>query len=101
MSKPLVEQLERIGVFSVCRPKSATKDEDNPSPLLSLTTNNVSTYDIKDALMTANVGLHHTKLVRLREYVVTRIVEIISIHLFPSNKERNKKTFSILFSPGK
>ena len=48
----------------MCRLISATND--NPSPLLSLTTNHaddVATEAIYDALMTANVGLHDANII--------------------------------------
>ena len=56
--KSLVEQFERFGIFSVCRPKVAAVDEVNTEEasghLVSLTTNDVATEDIEDALLTTN-----------------------------------------------
>ena len=60
MSNHLLNSLNEFGVFSVCRPKYATKD--NPSTLLSLTTNGSHLGCSHDY----NVGLHEPKLVRLR-----------------------------------
>ena len=78
----------------MCKPKSATTDEDNSSPLLLPTPNDVATQCIEVALMTANVALHDAKLVR--EYVATRNLER-SIHIFaPMNTD--KDTFYILYS---
>ena len=75
--KLFVEQLERFGIFSLCRPKVAVVDEVNTEEvsgdLLSLTTNDVATEDIEDALLAATT--RGAELVR--RYVSTRIVSFL------------------------
>ena len=53
MSNHLFKSLNDLKFFSVCSLKSATTDEDNSSPLLLLTTNDVATEGIQDTLATA------------------------------------------------
>ena len=85
--KSLVEQFERYGIFSVCRPKVVAVDEVTTEEvfghLLSPTTNDVATEDIEGAFLTANT--RGAELVR--EYVSTRIVER-NIPFFASMKRQ-------------
>ena len=95
--KSLVEQLERFGIFSVCRPKVAAVEKNITAEasghLLSLTTNDVATEDIKDALLTTKT--RGAELVR--KYVSTRIVER-NIPFFAPMKRYNSEAFSSLYN---
>ena len=81
----------------MCRPKNAAVDEVNTAEasghLLYLTTNDVATEDIKDALLTANT--RGAELVR--KYVSIRILER-NISFFAPMKRQNFKTFSSLYN---
>ena len=77
----------------MCRPKVDAVDEVNTAEasghLLSLTTNDVATEDIKDALLTANIRGAE----QVRNYVSIRIVEM-NIPFF----SLCSKTFSSLYN---
>ena len=85
--KSLVEQFKRFGIFSVCRSKVTAVDEVNTEEasghLVSLTTNDVATEDIEDALLTTNT--RDAELVG--KYVSRRIV--VSIPFFSPMKRQN------------
>ena len=80
----------------MCRPKVAVVDEVNTEKafghLFSLTSNDIATEDIEDALLAATT--RGAEL--LRKYVSTRIDER-NIPFFSPMKRQNSKTFSGLY----